>query len=217
MVGVDSGMSDRRCGFTLLEVLLTLCLLVIIMSLTWPVLQGPIDTLRLRRAADEIHAQWASARVEAMDSGRTYMFRYDTAGEQNRFRVECYRCTETADDPVYDQTFDGSTGGLGFSGKARETITGTLPGGVTFLTSATEADTRAAMAQATAGRAMGGSSGSLDAGAWSTAILFYPDGTTSTSVLQLRNEHNRCVELALRGLTGTVTIGEVSSVEGPSP
>ncbi len=199
--------SNARRGFTLLEVLLTLCMLVIIMGLAWPVVKGPIDTLRLRRTADEVHAQWASARVEAMDSGRTYMFRHSLGEEQNDYRITCYSATESTGDPVHDETFDGSAGGLGLAGAPREPITGTLPEGIMFLVSETEADNRAVLTQAVSGGS------DADSAEWSTPILFYPDGTTSNSVLQLRNDRNSCIELSLRGLTGMVTIGKVTTAE----
>ena len=202
-------MSSHWGGFTLVEVLLTLCLLVIITSLAWPVLDKPMATLRLQKAADAIHAEWYEARVEAMDSGRTYMFRYTVGG--NQFRAECYTPTETADDPVSDDYYDGSSGGLGYTGAPRKPVDGTLPKGVTFLAGQTEADTRAAMIQPAADSSY---VGEVD---WSEPILFYADGTTSTAVLQLGNEHNRCIELSLRGLTGTVNIGEVSAGSEATP
>ena len=71
---------DFRCphrqAFTLVEVMLTLCLMVIVAGLAWPVLIGGFANQRLRSAADQIRAEWVAARVEAMDSGRTYLFRY---------------------------------------------------------------------------------------------------------------------------------------------
>lgn len=194
----------------MLEVLLTLFLLVLITSLAWPVLDKPMATLRLRRAADEIHAQWASARVEAMDSGRTYMFRYELGGG-NGFRVECYSPLETAGDPQLQQSFDPATGGSGYAGSAQEPIQDTLPEGVTFLAGEAMADTRSAMIQTDANTA------SVTGTQWSAPILFYPDGTTSTAALQLKNQHDRCIQLSLRGLTGMVNIGEVSSFEGQLP
>ena len=39
--------------------------------------------------------------------------------------------------------------------------------------------------------------------AWSTPIFFYPDGSTSTAAILLKNEAGRCIEVRLRGLTGS--------------
>ena len=44
--------------------------------------------------------------------------------------------------------------------------------------------------------------------AWSTPIFFYPDGSTSTAAVLLKNESGRCIEVRLRGLTGKGTVTE---------
>ncbi len=45
---------------------------------------------------------------------------------------------------------------------------------------------------------------------WSEPIFFYPDGTTSSARLMLRNKDGRVIELVMRGLTGIVKVGEVT-------
>jgi hypothetical protein len=52
---------------------------------------------------------------------------------------------------------------------------------------------------------------SFNNGDWSQPILFYPDGTTSTATILLKNAQSRCVELHLRGLTGAISTGKVCS------
>jgi len=42
--------------------------------------------------------------------------------------------------------------------------------------------------------------------AWSTPIFFYPDGSSSTAAVLLKNEMGRCIEIRLRGLTGSGTL-----------
>ncbi len=198
---------DRRRGFTLVEVLLTLALLVAITALAWPVLEQPIANQRLRKAADEITARWCGARVEAMDSGRTYVFRYTV--DDGRFSTECYTPTATSDDPVSDDYFDPQSGGLGYTGAPRDPVHDALPEGVTFADSQTQQDTRAAAIQSASQ-----SSSGLEAG-YSDPILFYPDGTTTDAELLLQNEYGRYIQLSLRGLTGTVTVGEVYRGQEP--
>jgi hypothetical protein len=46
----------------------------------------------------------------------------------------------------------------------------------------------------------------LEGTTWSTPIFFYPDGATSTAAVLLKNEAGRCIEVRLRGLTGTGTL-----------
>lgn len=47
--------------------------------------------------------------------------------------------------------------------------------------------------------------------AWSTPIFFYPDGSTSTAAILLKNEAGRCIEVRLRGLTGTGTATRITT------
>jgi prepilin-type N-terminal cleavage/methylation domain-containing protein len=197
----------RRCrqGFTLTEVMLTLCLLVVIAAMAWPVLDRPFANQRLRKAADGIRAEWALARVEAMDSGRTYVFRYTPDG--NQFRVECYATAATADEPIFDDGFGDSADGLGYADASRPPQEGTLPDRVTFVASETAPDTRAVMIESQAALPTAAESG------WSEPILFYPDGTSSTARLLLKNDYDCYIELALRGLTGTVDVGEVQKAQ----
>jgi Tfp pilus assembly protein FimT len=49
---------------------------------------------------------------------------------------------------------------------------------------------------------------------WSEPIFFYPDGTTSNAQLLLKNKQGRMVELFLRGLTGIVTVSDVTAAGG---
>jgi type II secretory pathway pseudopilin PulG len=195
----------RRQAFTLVEVMLTLCLMVIIAGLAWPVLIGGFANQRLRGAADQIRAEWVAARVEAMDSGRTYLFRYTP--DDGRFCLEPHAAAESADDPVFNDSFDGASGGQGYAGGPRPAAENTLPDGVTFVASETAPDPRAALIESQS------SAGDLLEVGWSEPIFFYPDGTASTARLVLRNQNDRRIQLSLRGLTGVVTIGDVYAGE----
>ena len=47
---------------------------------------------------------------------------------------------------------------------------------------------------------------------WSTPIFFYPDGSTSTAAVLIRNEAGRCIEVRLRGLTGSSMLTRIYAV-----
>jgi hypothetical protein len=49
---------------------------------------------------------------------------------------------------------------------------------------------------------------------WSSPILFYSDGTTSTAEIILANEQGRAVRVSLRGLTGVAKVSEVFEADG---
>jgi len=47
-------------------------------------------------------------------------------------------------------------------------------------------------------------------GTWSSPIFFYPDGSTSTAAMLLRNGAGRCIEIRLRGLTGSSMVTPIT-------
>ena len=199
--------SQTRRAMTLLEVLLVLALLAIIAAITWPALERPLASQRLRKAADAIQAEWVRARVDAMSSGQTCVFQF--ALDENRYWVE------QTDGPEAVVTSDASVGSPIRSPAASAGSTGTqrseeeLPEGVTFAGGETAYDTRADFVPM-------GSDPSM-AGTCAPAIFFYPDGTTSTAQLSLKNDRDEYIDLSLRGLTGTVTIGSVYTAEERMP
>ena len=200
---------SRRRAFTLLEVLLTMCLLVILAAMAWPALDKPFAVMRLRKAADQIRAEWTTARVEAMNSGQTYLFRY--ALNENRFRIEGYSPQQGQGYSAFGTTLGETRQGLGNTGTVPEARQDVLPEGVTFVAGETAADTRAALIAAEMEQ-----SGTEEAG-WSDMILFYPDGTTSTTRLVLKNADDRYIEVQLRGFTGVITISETRGTQEVVP
>ena len=122
----------RRRAFTLMELMLTLSLLVIIAALAWPVMDRPLANLRMRKAADKVRAEWVAARVMAMDTGRTCVFRY--VPEEDRFIVKPHARTGMS----------GDQEDTGFGERSAAMISDSLPRGITFLASQTKSDTRAA-------------------------------------------------------------------------
>ena len=55
-----------------------------------------------------------------------------------------------------------------------------------------------------------GETASSDGMIWSAPVFFYPDGTTSTAAVLIKNELGRCTEVRLRGLTGTGTLTDIT-------
>ncbi len=178
----------RVRGFTLLEVLLALAVIVALAGLAWPVLDGAFANQRLRNGADRLRSAWGQARVRAMESGENQVFHYQSGSGQFSIHALCSVESQTDASPTA-----GASGGL----------TGTLPEGVTFLASQTRYDTRTALA--------GGSdpSGRGDA----LPIVFFPDGTTSTAEIALGGRGNRCLKVSLRGLTAVALVSNIMTQE----
>lgn len=221
--------SPTRHAFTLLELMLVLTLLAVLAAFAWPAFDGPMAANRVYRSGEKIRAEWRRARVDAMASGTTRIFRF--APGTNGYAIEAEsECPFVAS--------GGGMGGLDAYGALDLTSqdSGTagsvsrkqraLPDDVVFGDCEVQTDTRADLYGPDSSSAFGPESAtfsattsgsSLDADGYSSSpILFFADGTTSTARLLLKNEHGHQVEVRLRGLTGVVAVDWAeSSQEGP--
>jgi Tfp pilus assembly protein FimT len=176
--------SGDRGGMTLLEIMLTLSIIVAITSFAWPVFTRSFDNHRLRKAGDALSTAWAKARLLAMTTGQTHVFRFDYGSSQ--FVTALWdtgeAAVEAADDaPVTERT-------------------GKLPEGVVFYRAEKVVDARTAQMEGAGGNT-------------APQIFFYPDGTTSTAQVLLANNQERYVRVELRGLTGVAKMDDVISAD----
>jgi len=189
-----------RRAFTLMEVMLTLCLLAMAAALCWPPMARLLEAQRLGKAADQVRSRWYQARVEAVDCGETYIFQYVPGGSD--FRL---------------QPLSAESSGGGFSdGQAippaadtqagAGSTTGTLPEGVAFAAGDVTEDVPLSAAASF-------EAPPTSEAEWSEPILFYCDGTATSAKVTLVDRRGRAVEVALRGLTGVATVGEVFQLE----
>ncbi len=191
---------QRPRGFTLVEMLLTLAIIVAVSAMAWPMLDKPLASRRLHSAADEVRTRLCKARFEAMRSGQVYAFRYQLGGD--RFRTE-------PEDPaaalagIQTETSDASDDEFRTADEDAASGDMALPEGMTFLAEESgDEGMPPALAAAETGPA-------AETGDWAEPILFYPDGTASNVQLVVGNNQNGAVRLLLRGLTGTVTVADV--------
>ena len=192
----------KSYGFSLLEVVLVLSLLVVLTALVYPSLERPFAAERLRKGADQLRSEWMRSRIRAMTSGVPQVFRYEP--ESGKFRVEAWAAADSEIEAQTSLAFqDAGSGQTPVLQNANAQHDRQLPENVLFVGSQTLANSKAALVVATQ------TNGPDDQAAWSEPIYFYPDGTTSTSRLLLKNEHELFVVLDLRGLTGVVTVSDV--------
>jgi Tfp pilus assembly protein FimT len=189
--------------------MLVLCIMTILAALAWPALHQMFKNQGLRLAADQLKTVWLRARLDAMNSGRVLRFSYDPvsgayrleSGTANNADASSGNSSQdaSASQTLGKNTFDAPTGDS--VPALREA---TLPDGIRFV----QIDATTNNRDAVAGQMPGGFG--VNDQLRSTPVYFYPDGSTSTARLVLANDQDRGITISLRGLTGVVTIGEIS-------
>lgn len=230
--------TERRhsSGFTLLELLLVLAVMVALSAIAVPGIVGILANRQVARGGSGVRVAMVQARLEAMRTGRTQMMQVEIGG--SRFKVVPYHdasdVTEAAD--MIGRGTAAATGGTAMpvvpvapAGAApsqagpRDAVSYAvdeekLPDLVVFNAAQVQATARSSTidraASAAGGAGLGATGAPGDAGAalgeWSQPILFYPDGTTSTALVTLGREEVGRVAIRLRGLTGETRISEVT-------
>ncbi len=202
---------DRRTsGFTLFEVLLVLTLVVVMSSLLAPLLQNSLASFRLRSSTDSVIATWSKIRAHAIETGHVYQFRFVEG--QSKYRVEPWYTDNR--NPQQDQNKDRvedkeeneqpSSDDLRQDEEDNWHYEESLSAGIKFYGGD----------QATLDEEGEKLVESLEAEStddWSTPILFFPDGTTSTVSIVLRNDLNQFQRTTLRSLTGVARASQLLS------
>ncbi len=194
----------KRHGYTLLELMLVLALLVIIASLVLPPALNSFQSQRLRKSGEMIRGAWGKSRVRAMQSGRVYVFRYELGGRN--FRIEPW--FQQQDVLQLGVTDSMTMPGAGVAGGAppsaalagSQTTLGELPEGIVFGEVGIAEDTRSMTLEQGTMQSM--QQTDQAASTLSVPIIFYPDGTSSDAQLALMSEDGYQVLVQLRSLTG---------------
>lgn len=185
-----------RDGFTLLELILVLALIVVIFALATPALRAPLAAVRLEKAGDQMRTEMARARVHAMKTGRTLGLEYQPA-------MGSYRMVDWSSPSVTAIALAADSGAM----PKRWQEVCQLPDGIHFASS-TVTDNRSAHAW------IDPSSAARQGPGWSQPILFFPDGTTSDATLVLQDARGDRLQVALRGLTGVARCSPLSGGKG---
>jgi prepilin-type N-terminal cleavage/methylation domain-containing protein len=175
----------RRPGLTLIEMMLVLALMTALGAMLWPALDGPFAAERLKNAADQLQADFAKARVAAMDSGNEHRLTL-VVGERY------YSVAAAADPTAAPTTFAADAAAQ----VAVPIWQRTLAEEHRISHAETELSPDQPLVQIIPG---------------TVEIAFQADGTTSTARVVLSNDKGMTVDVRLRGLTGSSAVGEVSA------
>jgi prepilin-type N-terminal cleavage/methylation domain-containing protein len=110
---------QARAGFTLLEVLLVLAIIIIIMAVAFPSLEAWYGDTRVQAAADDVRGAWAEARARAIDTGVTYRF---SVKNSDTFRIA----------PDVEEYWEGATDDGETESDDGKVLVGKLPKNIHF-------------------------------------------------------------------------------------
>ncbi|MCA9214412.1 MAG: prepilin-type N-terminal cleavage/methylation domain-containing protein [Planctomycetales bacterium] len=210
-------------AFTLLEVLLVMVVIVIVSSIAILNMRHAFANTRLQKGAESIRAEFARARIKAIKSGQTQVFRHlvgdngyvTTPHSTIEDLVESdSRYVDAASlgwDTEGGSTADANAGLLnGMGGKIER-----LPDGVYFMGSDVSMDARAESRLSNYpelnATASGGAAVGTGGGGWGVPVFFFPDGSTTTARMVLANQKGFALSVELRGLTGIARVGTMRS------
>lgn len=211
-VAIERTSSSR--GFTLLELLIALAILMAIVGLTWPAVGRYLGEQPIKNAAEMSRRQLGSVRHKSQMTGLIYQFRYEPGGQ--RFVVLPFELDPQQVTPSENGSSATVTTGTTTSAALLEVVSGTLDPTCRFASSTDASGMFAASNITTAATteripeallALLPNGSELASVSWSPPMLFYPDGTADDGALSILDEDQRTISLSLRGLTGTVTVG----------
>jgi prepilin-type N-terminal cleavage/methylation domain-containing protein len=182
-----------RHGFTLMELVLVLAILVAIGAVAWPAIGRAYESSKLKAVGDKVMSALGRARVQAMTTGQTQIFRFQPSS--GAYVTEVLPDDPTAADAGTTSTTSTSSTSAGSNCQ--------LPEGYIFAAGDRVLDLRASVAESAI------TSTNFDTSA--PPILFYADGTSSEAQITIANQNNRNITVSLRGLTGTAHMGPVTA------
>jgi type II secretory pathway pseudopilin PulG len=187
----------KRAGYTLLEISLVIALMVMLLALAVPSMDGLYGEVKVKGAADKFEAAMLTARSHAIDEGVPYGVAIVPG--TGHFRIA------TAASFKAGGAGDSNPAMAGGSGSFAEQ--GELPDGIVFtidneLAPVDNGDTSSPTLASHA------STQPVDPSQWKRQATFLPDGTALEDSLNVTIRKSGCrpLELQLRGLTGSVTV-----------
>jgi prepilin-type N-terminal cleavage/methylation domain-containing protein len=172
--------ASHRDGFTLVEMLIVLAIVVVLLAACWPRLRLMVEKAELQEAAKALRTAIARGRLDAIDSGTPRQCRYQPGGKL--YEVSVFR-------PGGDELLGGTEIGPPVEPPAQFA----LPHGIRFA--------RLPSADAN-------SSGET-AGEWSDPVVLYPNGRSANARFRLAGAKHLYVDVVLRGIVGVPQVGRV--------
>lgn len=192
--GVRTASSGNvRNGYTLLEVLLALMVILVLATVASSPLLNTWRDNRLSEAAEDVRSLLAGSRIRSLDNDETWQFRYEPGGTLF-VRVPA----GTNEGPAVETTQSGR-------------LSGTLPEGMTFSAEpAIQSSGSRTQGTAISPDLFAGlpDAAALTQAGWSEPIHFYSDGTADETAFELTDEYGGVRRISVRDLTGAVSVSK---------
>ncbi len=168
-----------RPGFTLLEILLVMAILVALAAIAFPTMSAMYGDIRVKAGADDVRGAWTECRAYAIDEGRPY--RFAVQPNTGKFRLA----------PHSDEFWGGGSGpaSMGSEDAALppHISEGELPKDITF-------DVPDGFGETTPD-------------GWSSIAVFLPDGSAEADrEVTLKADDVRPVVIRVRAMTGAISV-----------
>lgn len=201
-----------RRGFTLLELVLVLSIMVVISALAVPTYQAYISSREITGGAGQLALEIRKARLEAIRTGQIQKMQIQVGGRDVSIQPWL-----SADDSA------SASGGATVMTQVGQVITtdsmgrAVQSGGVPATTWSVGESVSFENAQVFGDMrslVQTGVVAPVVAGGTSSPIYFYPDGSSSTARVVLTNKRGRRIAVELRGVTGAATVIELAPLGG---
>ncbi|MCA9040076.1 MAG: prepilin-type N-terminal cleavage/methylation domain-containing protein [Planctomycetaceae bacterium] len=224
---------DRRTylnGFTLIEILVVMSLIVLIATIAWPSLRGSLQRSELESAAKQVSHDLSQMRLKAIESGVAQKFRYQPgkgvyeltpcptgllelhqelkedselmSGSSSEFE------SDTSLSP-YGEEISASSGedSLFEADKYEQITLAELPVGIAF----SGVERRRAAEEEEVSTDM--KDVWTDDEGWSRPVIFFPNGQSTGGQIFLEQRPGLSIDLQLRSLTGEATVGQIHKMK----
>lgn len=203
-------------GFTLLELMLVLALLVVLGSLISPRITHMFERQRLNGAAADLRLLWNETRLVAMRSGQAQVFSCNLGTNQYSVSPLMLQADTTnagagAQVAVLGGVMETTSTGVAVAADPTELQdVEELGEKVKFISCLVASDARAYQVAQDAQQT--NVTSDLTTQTVGQRVIFYPDGSTSTAEVQVQNERGDIRAVRIRGLTGHSQIVDTLNV-----
>ncbi|MCA9133025.1 MAG: prepilin-type N-terminal cleavage/methylation domain-containing protein [Planctomycetales bacterium] len=204
-----------RPAFTLLELMLVLAIIGMIGAIMVPKLDQVFERQKLQGAANSIRLAWDTARLEAMRTGQSQVFNCQPGS--GSYTIQPLVLTSDVATAAAGATVmlnggnlvETQANGLWTAAQPEQSEGQQLDDNILFVSCNVAGEMRAYTVAQDAQVTGGGELNTQNAG---QAVIFYPDGSTSTAEVRLQNTRGDVRGVQIRGLTGHCRVVDIGNV-----